>query len=73
MTHDMPPEFISLNRRTEVPYNKTPEYIKNLETDNAKWLAEIKRLREVIAEKNETIRELSKFELYCYKHTDYKG
>jgi hypothetical protein len=67
----------------EVPHIKTPAYIKSLEddrvrlqsveADNARWLAEIKRLRETIAEKNEKIRDLSKFELYCYKNTDFKG
>jgi hypothetical protein len=67
----------------EVPYIKTPAYIKSLEddrvrlqsveADNARWLAEITRLRETIAEKNEEIRDLSKFQLYCYKNTDYKG
>lgn len=69
--------------KTEVPYIKTPAYIKSLEddrvrlkeveADNARWLLEIKRLRETIAEKNEQIRDLSKFELYCYKNTDFKG
>lgn len=67
----------------EVPYIKTPAYIKSLEedrirlqsveADNARWLAEIKRLRQTIAEKNEEIRELSKFQLYCYKNTDFRG
>lgn len=57
----------------EIPYKESPEYIKNLEDDNARWLLEIKRLRETIAEKNEEIRDLSKFQLYCYKHTNFKG
>lgn len=67
----------------EVPIVKTPAYIKGLEedrlrlqsveADNARWLAEIKRLRGTIAEKNEEIRDLSKFQLYCYKNTDFRG
>lgn len=32
----------------EIPYKESPEYIKNLEADNARWLLEIKRLRETI-------------------------
>lgn len=67
------PEFVTLNMRGQKPYKETPEYVKNLEADNSRWLAEIKRLRETIAEKNEEIRELSKFQLYCYKNTDFKG
>lgn len=67
----------------KVPLIKSPEYIKSLEedrlrlqsvqADNARWLAEIKRLRETIAEKNEEIRDLSKYQLYCYKNTDFRG
>jgi len=67
----------------EVPHIKTPAYIKSLEddrirlqyveADNARWLSEIKRLRETIAEKNEEIRELSKFQFYCYKNTNFRG
>lgn len=67
------PEFVTLNVKGHKPYNETPEYVKSLESDNAKWLAEIKRLRETIEEKNQEIRDLSKFQLYCYKNTDFKG
>lgn len=67
------PEFVTLSLKDQKPYKENPEYVKSLEADNARWLAEIKRLRETIAEKNEEIRELSKFQLYCYKNTDFKG
>lgn len=69
--------------QTTVPHKKTPEYIKSLEedrirlqsveADNARWRLAIKRLRETIEEKNQEIRDLSKFQLYCYKNTDFKG
>lgn len=59
--------------KNDIPYHQSPEYIKSLEEDNARWKAEIKRLRDTIEEKNETIRELSGFQLYCYKHTDFRG
>jgi len=59
--------------KTEVPYKESPEYIKSLEDDNARWLLEIKRLRETIEEKDEKIRELSKYQLHCYKHTKFRG
>jgi len=54
-------------------YKKSPAYIQSLEDDNARWLLEIKRLREVIEGKNKEIRDLSKFQLYCYNHTNFKG
>lgn len=67
----------------EIPHIKSPDYIKSLEddrirlqsveADNARWLLEIKRLRETIEEKNEKIRDLSKFQFYCYKNTNFKG
>jgi hypothetical protein len=59
--------------KAEIPYKQSPEYIKSLEDDNARWLLEIKRLRNTIAEKDEQIRDLSKYQLYCYKHTSFKG
>lgn len=59
--------------KTEILYKQSPEYIKSLEEDNACWLLEIKRLRETIEEKNEKIRDLSKYQLYCYQHTKFKG
>lgn len=37
--------------KNDIPYHQSPEYIKSLEEDNARWKAEIKRLRDTIEEK----------------------